>query len=272
MGSNMDYRKIYVSIVLRAKAEYHDRRQQKRNGHYFEEHHILPRSLGGLDVIANKALLTAREHFICHWLLTKIYPVGTQEHNKMVCAFWNMRATGEFHERYIFSRAYEHLRTSYARIIGKMTSSLQSGCNNSNYGNKWYTNYSTGESKLFAQQPDDHHWVPGRYVYNGQTQSILYLYNGNGVCRPPKFLANPKRKQPMIHQHEKAEQSIRRARELWDEYHSSDCASLSDFSRRKNRSRSRMRVIFNKFIPIFSSCSVSKHSFKPDRNLIGVYK
>lgn len=103
-------------------------------------------------------------------------------------------------------------------------------------------------------------------------ERLIWGTGGNGLRQPPKFLSNPKRKQPMIHQHKKAEQSIQHARELWDEYHSSDCTSLSDFSRRKNRSRSRMRAIFNKFIPIFSSCTVSKHSFKPDRNLIGVYK
>jgi len=40
---------------------------------YVERHHIIPRSLGGLDSKENLADLTAREHFICHWLLTKMH-------------------------------------------------------------------------------------------------------------------------------------------------------------------------------------------------------
>ena len=38
---------------------------------YVEKHHILPKSLGGDNRDENIAILTAREHFICHKLLTK---------------------------------------------------------------------------------------------------------------------------------------------------------------------------------------------------------
>jgi hypothetical protein len=36
-----------------------------------ERHHILPRSLGGNDLEENIVVLTYREHFLAHWLLTK---------------------------------------------------------------------------------------------------------------------------------------------------------------------------------------------------------
>jgi hypothetical protein len=39
---------------------------------YSERHHIIPKSMGGSDCKENIVRLTAREHFICHWLLTKI--------------------------------------------------------------------------------------------------------------------------------------------------------------------------------------------------------
>lgn len=50
--------------------------RQKNNGNYYESHHILPKSLFPLwkNKKSNKVLLTAREHFFCHQLLTKIYP------------------------------------------------------------------------------------------------------------------------------------------------------------------------------------------------------
>jgi hypothetical protein len=39
---------------------------------YTERHHIIPKSLGGLNHRSNIVRLTAREHFICHRLLTKM--------------------------------------------------------------------------------------------------------------------------------------------------------------------------------------------------------
>lgn len=40
---------------------------------YVERHHILPRALGGTDDSSNLVALTAREHFVAHVLLAKIY-------------------------------------------------------------------------------------------------------------------------------------------------------------------------------------------------------
>lgn len=41
-------------------------------GIYQERHHIIPKSFGGCDAESNLVFLTPREHFICHWLLTKM--------------------------------------------------------------------------------------------------------------------------------------------------------------------------------------------------------
>ena len=62
---------------------------------YTEVHHVLPRSLGGSDDGSNLVRLTYREHFICHWLLTKIH-TGINLH-KMQRALWAMtlKASGE---------------------------------------------------------------------------------------------------------------------------------------------------------------------------------
>ena len=87
---------------------------------YTETHHILPRSLGGTDDIDNLVELTAREHFICHWLLTKIHTGDAR--NKMLSAFFLMRGNNAYQDRYINSRAYETLRAEYARYISKMNS------------------------------------------------------------------------------------------------------------------------------------------------------
>lgn len=63
-------------IITKAKEEMRLELRKKGNGSYYENHHILPRSLFPLWVKreSNLVLLTAREHFFCHQLLTKIFP------------------------------------------------------------------------------------------------------------------------------------------------------------------------------------------------------
>lgn len=60
----MDYRKIYNQII-----DY--RKENPYSDGYSETHHILPVSLGGTNDKPNKVVLTAKEHYICHLLLTK---------------------------------------------------------------------------------------------------------------------------------------------------------------------------------------------------------
>lgn len=62
----MNYRKIYDSIIDRARV-------RLEIVGYYESHHILPTCCGGCDSEDNLVKLTAREHFLCHWLLYKIY-------------------------------------------------------------------------------------------------------------------------------------------------------------------------------------------------------
>lgn len=61
----MDYHKIYNQLILK--------RQQLIPDGYTEKHHIIPRCLNGTDDGINLVKLTAREHFIAHKLLVKIY-------------------------------------------------------------------------------------------------------------------------------------------------------------------------------------------------------
>lgn len=61
----MDYKKIYESLIFRAKGKSTD---------FTETHHILPRCMSGLDEDKNLVELTPEEHFLAHQLLVKIYP------------------------------------------------------------------------------------------------------------------------------------------------------------------------------------------------------
>jgi hypothetical protein len=84
---------------------------------YVERHHIIPRSLGGNDSEENLVNLTAREHFICHWLLIKMY--SGESKAKMIYALNGMKRNGQYTERYetkITSRVYENLKKEFAII------------------------------------------------------------------------------------------------------------------------------------------------------------
>jgi len=85
-----------------------------------ERHHIIPKSIGGTDEKSNLVYITAREHFICHWLLIKM----TEGHyrSKMIYALRSMKAENKNQERYhtrITSRVYERYRLEHSKIHSK---------------------------------------------------------------------------------------------------------------------------------------------------------
>jgi len=122
--------------------------QSRITDEYTETHHIVPKSLGGTEDVNNLTKLTAREHFICHWLLTKIYPDG-EEHWKMINAFRMMRAENPKQQRYktkITSRVYANIKEEYS----KLQSERVSGKNNPMYGDKFYRSEEGKESQRMS--------------------------------------------------------------------------------------------------------------------------
>jgi hypothetical protein len=82
-----------------------------------ETHHILPRSLGGSNDKCNLVLLTYKEHFVCHRLLTKF--TSGADRTKMIFAYWSMankwgRAASEYK---ITSRVYSKLKAEVTALI-----------------------------------------------------------------------------------------------------------------------------------------------------------
>ena len=74
----MNYQKHYDALINRA-------RSRTLTG-YKERHHCIPRCMGGSDDKSNIVELTAREHFVCHQLLVKMYP----DNQKIIYALWMM--------------------------------------------------------------------------------------------------------------------------------------------------------------------------------------
>jgi hypothetical protein len=102
----MNYNEVYNRLIQRSKLE----NRFKSEGKYYELHHIVPLCMGGNDDAENLVLLTAREHFISHWLLSRIYP----NNSKISYAFW-MMCVGNIPGRNNYipsSRAYSESRSN----------------------------------------------------------------------------------------------------------------------------------------------------------------
>ena len=100
---------------------YHNIIEQARNritDGYIERHHIIPRSLGGSNDASNLVNLTAREHFICHWLLTKMH--AGEARGKMISALYLMQGKNQYQVRYINSKVYSTLREEYSQYISNL--------------------------------------------------------------------------------------------------------------------------------------------------------
>ena len=111
------YYRWYRNIVYKAQSEL---RVWKRG--IYERHHILPRSLGGTNDNSNLVLLTFREHYVCHHLLTKF--TIDKDRTKMIFAFWAMTnkwGRSRFTDT-INSYAYAHLKTEVSALISKLNS------------------------------------------------------------------------------------------------------------------------------------------------------
>jgi len=104
------YTRTYKAIIIQAK--------DRVNCCYTEKHHIIPKSLGGSNRKDNIAVLTAREHFICHRLLVKM-TTGINK-VKMQRAAWAMtvhtsKRTANRHR--ISGSVYEQIRKEYINTI-----------------------------------------------------------------------------------------------------------------------------------------------------------
>lgn len=107
----MDYLKIYNSIIEKGK-------NRILTG-YTENHHIIPKCVGGTNNKWNMVRLTAKEHYICHMLLCEIY----SEENKLKYAFWRMCnvVNNEFQNRNykISASTYERIKKEISVIISE---------------------------------------------------------------------------------------------------------------------------------------------------------
>lgn len=199
----MNYQKIYDSLCKRGQTN--ERYQMlKDSGTYYETHHIVPRCFGGSDDPSNLTKLTAREHFLCHWLLYKIFK---DDHNhdrrevaKICRAFARMSTCNTIQSRNLTITSVQYEQIQKARSLAmsfdppwyhRSAESKQKfidyakqpkselhkqRISESNKGFRNFTNTVTGEnikikinSKRFQEVINDSMWIPTQHVY-GKTR------------------------------------------------------------------------------------------------------
>lgn len=186
----MDYRKIYLKIINKAKHENRKKLEKDDPNYvYYECHHILPKSLFPLWAKrkSNLVLLTAREHFFCHQLLEKIYP-----NSNMFLALWYLANDGQnnyciknskeyqaIKERYHFSKSHlENIRKANKYHAKNMPDEERLKRKASQKKLSWFTNGT--EEGRFEYCPDG--WIKGRCSVSNPYNKGKTLFT-NGVIQ-----------------------------------------------------------------------------------------
>lgn len=141
----MNYLEIYIKLIHRA--------QVRTNNHdtYLEQHHILPKCLGGTNSSNNLVKLTPEEHYVAHQLLVKLYP----DNESLIYAARMMTVCGNGQFRN--NKEYAWLKQRYQKICKTRT-----GTNNPSFGKYWFYNPATGENGKFKEGDKPSGWMRGR--------------------------------------------------------------------------------------------------------------
>lgn len=148
----MNYKKIYKHLIEKRKSN-------PITKGYKENHHILPKSLGGDNSKENLVTLTGREHWIAHLLLHKIYRTSQTAH---ACHMMAMRCDERGIPKIRNSRMYEWARLQCVKHWSK-SGKKRLGEKNGAYGKIWICNIELKQSKMIrigATIPDG--WIKGR--------------------------------------------------------------------------------------------------------------
>jgi hypothetical protein len=97
----MDYLKHYNSLI-------ETRNNRKEIDNYYEKHHIIPKCMGGTNDQSNLINLTFKEHYMAHYLLSKIYPKNAKIQYAFLCMLRNPRG-----QRILTSKMYSTIKHNY---------------------------------------------------------------------------------------------------------------------------------------------------------------
>ena len=156
----MNYLKHYCNLIRKAEKRGYSKNKAKGQELYVERHHTFPVSIFG----KNKRIvcLTAREHYIAHVLLERVYinryGLKDQRTHKMIWAHVFMTGKNKFvKERYYNSYLYETARLRISEI--EFTKETKQKMSNHHKKSKWWNN---GTNTKFCEECPGPEWKRGR--------------------------------------------------------------------------------------------------------------
>jgi hypothetical protein len=199
----LNYTKIYSDLIHRSL--------NRKISDYTERHHIIPVSMKGTNDRENIAILTAREHYVAHYLLCKIYPTNS----KLAQGLWFMSQKnmhGTLIRKYkITARAYEQARIMFIKsmegyIHTEETRMKMRGKKHTQESGKIF---SEVQKRLIAEEDNNGikrsarlksnlpHWTdgitemrskecPGTGWYNGRLSRGVLWWNNGTLCKMQK--------------------------------------------------------------------------------------
>lgn len=152
----MNHQKIYNQIIEKYKQlNLKKLKQDDKNYIYLETHHIIPRCVGGIED-NNLVNLPAREHFICHLLLTKIYKNTEFEYKLWTTMHRFIYGNKGQRKIKITSNQYKIIKENFS----KFRSEANKGEGNPNYGNRWNDEQRKNLSYKLKGKPSKNKGIP----------------------------------------------------------------------------------------------------------------
>lgn len=121
----MNYLKHYTELIRKAKLKDY-------KNIYTEKHHIIPKCVGGKNTRDNIVRLSAKEHYIAHLLLVKIY----SQNPSLIRAVHMMMISKHKDVTIKNSKTFGWLREKFIKNLQY----TQTGIKNTQYGTIWITN------------------------------------------------------------------------------------------------------------------------------------
>lgn len=172
----MNYSKIYENIINNSKI--------RILSGYKERHHIIPRCIGGLDDKSNLAILTAKEHFLCHLLLVKIFP----DEYKLKFALNMMLKSNKLQSGRITGKKVDKYKKLNSEALSKLHKGIKKSLSHrkkiskSNKGKTFSDEHRKNLSKARKGKPGKP-WKPGRQIHPNLIKSYtdpnrVWKYHG----------------------------------------------------------------------------------------------
>lgn len=118
------YSQKYYTKYNQIVKHYKELNLKKTKEFYTENHHIVPRSMGGNNSKDNLVRIPARVHFLLHWMLYRIYKTPS------MALAWHSMCMDKFKNRYT-SKSYAYARNA---IVSMLTGRKLSESHKNNIG------------------------------------------------------------------------------------------------------------------------------------------